>query len=272
MLTDICVSELASEIHEQSQIADAKPIIELPITLDHSPLPQKLNFVTATDLAVEIERPALLLLTSGTSGAPKIVVHTRRFYYRQPEPSCGCNDVYLSQRAFFWIGGFREFIAMLLKGVRLEMISFSSRADAVWERLHKGDITCMSAVPSLLSNMMRVYEEKLCHLPDTELQLYINAMGNLRSVKCTGGLMSTSVKEFWCNMLTQTKLQINYASTEIGGVGLGSQLSDEDTINVSSSEFFTFYSANGSLHSHIVLGYRLQVSWSSLMEVTVVNY
>jgi UDP-N-acetylmuramyl tripeptide synthase len=116
------------------------------------------------------------------------------------------------------------------------MISYTSRADAVWERLSKGDITCMSAVPSLLSNMMRVYEEKLCHLPVAKLQTYTSAVGNLRSVKCTGGLMSTSVKKFWCHILNRTTLETNYAGTEIGGVGLGSQLSDEDTMNVGSFE------------------------------------
>ena len=272
MLTDTFVSELASSIHEQCQIADSKPVMELPITFDHTPLPQKLDFVTATDLAVNFERPALLLLTSGTTGTPKIVVHTRRFYYRQPEPSCGSNDVYLSQRAFFWIGGFREIIAMLLKGVRLEMISYTSRADAVWERLHKGDITCMSAVPSLLSNMMRVYEEKLCHLPVAKLQLYTNAVGNLRSVKCTGGLMSTSVKRFWCNLLTQTKLEINYAGTEVGGAALSSLLSDEDAINVGSFEFLACKCANRRLNSHTVLENRFRVFQSSLMEVIVASY
>lgn len=74
-------------------------------------------------------------------------------------------------------------------------------------------MTIMFVPPSILSNMMRVYDEELCHLPEA-------------------GYLSTRVKKFWHSMLAGTSLEIYYAGTEIGMAALCCRLDQYDTIHV----------------------------------------
>ncbi|KAJ5260477.1 hypothetical protein N7478_012082 [Penicillium angulare] len=148
----------------------------------------------------------------------------------QPEPDYDAKDVFLSQRAFFWIGGFRELVGMLLKGVRVEIIDYKSNADAVWNRISSGDITRVSVVPGLFSNMVKVWEEKIAVLPDHERKPYADAARRLRGVKCTGGLVPSSIKRFWKNLLPDVKIEVEYGASEFGMAAFSCCIDGEDTI------------------------------------------
>lgn len=234
---DPAVSKLAhSIVNAQSDNSEHEPLVQIPVTMDPSlSLQQNLSFDTVPPVdpaAISPDRPALYLLTSGTTGTPKVVVHTRRIFYAQPEPDYDAEDVFLSQRAFFWIGGFRELIGMLLKGVRVELIDYKSNADTVWNRIGRGDITRVSVVPGLFSNMVKVWEEKIALLPDHERRPYADAARRLRGVKCTGGLVPSSIKRFWKNLLPGVRVEVEYGASEFGMAAFSCCINGEDTIKV----------------------------------------
>jgi malonyl-CoA/methylmalonyl-CoA synthetase len=233
VLLDHSKVELMASIQKQAIASNMNPIGWISIEISRAPLGDTLSVRTDANLTMSPERPALLLLTSGTSGPPKIVVHARRIFYSQPEPCGGPTDVFLFHRPVFWIGGIRMIMAVVLKGIRTEMLCYRAKADAVWERLRQGDITMMFLPVSLLSNMMMVFEEKLCQLPDAELRVYHEIMGNIRYIQCTGGLVPVRIKQFWRNLLTGTSLEVNYAGTEVGTAALGFSINSLEMAEVS---------------------------------------
>jgi len=233
VLLDSHNTELMAAIQEQAIVSKIGPLNDVSIEISRVPIDYMPNVKKDANLVIPAERPALLLLTSGTSGPPKIVVHSRRIFYAQPEPYGGPTDVFLFHRPVFWIGGIRILLAIILKGVKIEIICYKSKADVVWQRLQRGDITMMFLPVSLLSNMMREYEGKLCLLPDETLQLYHKVMGSIRYMQCTGGLVPVRIKKFWKKLLTCTSLEVNYAGTEVGTAGLGFKVDSSETAEVS---------------------------------------
>ncbi|KAJ5711002.1 hypothetical protein N7488_005158 [Penicillium malachiteum] len=230
--SDPAVSELSQSIvNAQSDNPEHEAIPQIPITTDPSlALQQTLSFATVDPAAISPDRPALYLLTSGTTGTPKVVVHSRRIFNAQPEPDYDAEDVFLSNRAFFWVGGFRELIGVLLRGVRVELIDYKSNADTVWKRLSRGDITRASFLPSLFSNMIKLWKEKIDLLPDHERRPYLDAARMLRGVKYAGGLVPSSIKRSWKNLLPDVRVEVEYGASEFGMASFSCCIDGEDTI------------------------------------------
>ncbi|KAJ5915313.1 hypothetical protein N7454_011067 [Penicillium verhagenii] len=213
---DSAVSGLAhSIVNAHSDNSEHEVLPQIPITMDPSlTFKQALSFSSVDPAAISPDRPALYLLTSGTTGTPKVVVHSRRIFNAQPEPDYDGEDVFLSNRAFFWVGGFRELIGVLLRGVRVELIDYKSNADMVWNRISRGDITRASFLPSVFSNMIKHWEEKIALLPDHERRPYIDAACRLRGVKYAGGLVPSSIKRSWKTLLPDVKVEVEYGASQ----------------------------------------------------------
>ncbi|KAJ5937048.1 hypothetical protein N7466_003498 [Penicillium verhagenii] len=229
---DSAVSELArSIVNAQSNDLEHQVLPQIPIRIDpSSSLQQTLSFASVNTTAISPDRPALYLLTSGTTGTPKVVVHSRRIFNAQPEPNYDAEDVFLSNRAFFWVGGFRELIGVLLRGVRVELIDYKSNADAIWKRISRGDITRASFLPSVFSNMIKLWEEKIALLPDHERRPYADAACRLRGVKYAGGLVPSSIKRSWKTLLPEVRVEVEYGASEFGMASFSCCIDGEDTI------------------------------------------
>ena len=238
VLVDPSKAELMEIIQTQARVSNMESLDEvIQIEISREPLGYPLAVGTDSRLRVSSERPALLLLTSGTSGPPKMVVHTRRFFYAQPELCGDSTDVFLFHRPVFWHGGIRILITIVLAGVRTEILGYRSAADVIWERLRQGDITMMCLQVSLLTKMMKEYEEKLCHPPAGEVQVYHYMMSKIRHIQCSGCLVPVPLKKFWRRLLTGASLNSVYAATELGTACLGFDIDCAEAAEVSQIGF-----------------------------------
>ncbi|KAL3468804.1 acetyl-CoA synthetase-like protein [Aspergillus californicus] len=156
------------------------------------------HFRLSDQLTFSPERSGLLLLTSGTTGPPKGVVHARRFFYSGQGSSTPCSpsDVFLLNRP-----------------ITIVDQSSSTRPSKVWERLRSADL-----------HLMLYYQNTLSILPAQQLAEYIQDLRALRVAQSTGWMPPPVVKEFWYNLRGGKAIEVAYASTEAGVVITSSTL------------------------------------------------
>ncbi|KAE8327837.1 hypothetical protein BDV39DRAFT_204551 [Aspergillus sergii] len=208
---------LAREIQQYAAFQGVEwTVVEICIksspSLDASMSPLRID----QSVMIPPRRPGMVLFTSGTSGPPKGVVHSRSVFY-EIHTTSSPSEVCLSQRHHLWIGGVMPMIRHPLAGGRLEIIK--PDAERLWERLHKGGVTILAGAPRLWSQMMEYFQSHIQGLPAAELEIYVSAARKLRVAHVGGGMPHRSLLRFWREDLRRP-LTVSYGATELGGWGL----------------------------------------------------
>ncbi|KAJ6012980.1 hypothetical protein N7522_003335 [Penicillium canescens] len=175
----------------------------------------KANVKINQDLMVEQTRPGLIISTSGTTGPPKLVVHGRGLFASGAHYQSG--DVFLCHRSPVWFGGLWPLISVVLARAKLRIVARD--ASVIWESLRSDQITFLSTVPAVWTQLMEYYQSHISNLAHEQAEAYRQGVQKLRRAIVSSSSLLPSVQKFWADKM-QRPLMVVYAATELGGAAL----------------------------------------------------
>ena len=165
---------------------------------------------------VELDEPALLLYTSGTTARPKGVVSTHRIIRAQTDALLQAwewsdRDRILNVLPLHHAHGFLNVVVCALRaGACLEMeTSFDARR--VWTRLASGEITLFMAVPTIYAKLLEEYRQA----SEETRRAWAQGAARLRLMVSGSAALPARLWRDWREITGQTLLE-RYGMTEIG--------------------------------------------------------
>ncbi|CAG8057968.1 unnamed protein product [Penicillium salamii] len=220
LLVDSENAEFAEKIqtHLQEHNGHCLNIVRIDPSKDPKPVSAR-SYTIDDDEKFSPERVTLVVFSSGTSGPPKAIVHSRRVFYRAQDllpPQKDGHDIFLVYRNVISAAGVLPLVRYILTGVQLEMLNQKWNPEIMWERLRKGDLTMFVAAPTIWLKLMRHYESFIMHLPEEKRASYIQGLQGLRVAVNIGASAMSDLKRFWWELRGGRALQNSYGSTELG--------------------------------------------------------
>lgn len=214
MLVDPMEMEHAMSIKAYAS-SQGENIIAIPISFlnPNPPTLSHLRIRIDPRWKLDSNQPGLLIMTSGTTGPSKGVIHARRIFTRALQYLTN-EDVILCHRSAAWMGGIMSLIAGICRGVQLEIVTRD--ASVIWERLRTGKITVLRSAPAIWANLMNYYKETISNLTPHVVEQYIRGVQNLHSAITSGGYLLPHVRRFWIDEMN-LPMSMTYAGTEMGG-------------------------------------------------------
>ncbi|CAG8932825.1 unnamed protein product [Penicillium salamii] len=220
LLVDSENAEFAEKIqtHLQQHSGYCLNIVRIDPSKDIRPVSAH-SYTVEDDENFSPERVALVIFSSGTSGPPKAIVHSRRVFYHAQvllPPQKDGHDIFLVYRNVVSAAGVLPLVRYILTGVQLEMLNQKWDPAIMWERLRKGDLTMFVAPPTLWLKLMRHYESFIMPLSEEERASYVQGLSVLRVAVNIGASAGPELKRFWWELRGGRALQNSYGSTELG--------------------------------------------------------
>ena len=174
----------------------------------------------SSDRYMDLNQPAYVLFTSGTSGPPKGGVKRRGFLFdvavqfadqhgvREGDlvlhtlPVHHATGITVTLLPFLWSGGCIEFR------------SGSFDPAWVWERIRRADLDFFSGVPTVYMRLMRYYEETLATAP--EVSEYQYGARRIRAMLCGTSALPRPLQQKWSALRNGSGILTRYGGTEFG--------------------------------------------------------
>ena len=192
----------------------------MPVAQEHSTHVIRLDAVQtvpATPLpAVDDERRAMILYTSGTTGKPKGVVHTHGSLLAQVDAlrqawGWTADDHTLLVLPLHHVHGIVNVVCCALaSGACVTMLPKFDAAE-VWRQLRSGHITLFHAVPTIWARLLTAYDQAA---EDDRMGMR-SAVAHLRLIVSGSAALPVRVLERWRDLSGHTLLE-RYGMTELG--------------------------------------------------------
>lgn len=177
----------------------------------------------SSDLVPDMNRAALVIFTSGTTGPPKAAVQRRSYIAGSGEADAEHykitdKDTVLHVLPVHHASGVGlTFLPFLTAGACIEFRSGSFDTAWTWERWRQGGLTFFSAVPTIYMRMMRYFEEIIAHQAPEVKEQYIAGAREIRAMLCGTSALPGPVQDFW-HEIRGKPILTRYGATEFGAV------------------------------------------------------
>ena len=192
------------------------------VTLEDS-LPQNHQIGQTLQLeSKDVQEPnkaALVLFTSGTTRAPKGVLHTRQSIYNgakqgQEAWDLRPEDLFLQFQLVHWSGGISFMLSVLLAGGCIEHCKTVFSPSWFWDRMEKGNVTFFSSTPPMYLKLAQYFQEHVENGPVAEKERKLQGLRRVRVMTTGSDAASSSNLDFWQALRGGQPLVSNYGTTE----------------------------------------------------------
>lgn len=170
-----------------------------------------LRFHVDEQLTVPSDRPGIVFFSSGSSGTPKGVVHSRALFHDLPRTKA--DESILVHRRPVWIAGSKSLLTAVLTGARAEIIDPTADPEEFWERFRAKRVTRLVSTVILWDELAKYYRDRISHLPNKEE--YVRGVQHIRKPGIGGSVCPPRLLEFWRTELGLS-LVVVYAFSEAG--------------------------------------------------------
>ncbi|KAL9130013.1 MAG: hypothetical protein Q9217_001697 [Psora testacea] len=172
---------------------------------------------------LDLEKSAIVIFTSGTTGPPKGVVHSRRSIYGECQKIRVCwdvsmTDVWLHQMPMHWSAGFEFALTAVLAGARLEFCTTVFSSGWFWEGARKGNFSICCGTPALYRNLVNHIDDAIREDPVEISKAAGEGARNIRILASAGDRSHLEILERWQKLRCGKPLVSIFGTTESFGV------------------------------------------------------
>ncbi|KAK2752869.1 hypothetical protein FQN54_008022 [Arachnomyces sp. PD_36] len=166
------------------------------------------------------EKGFILLYTSGTTGRPKGVLHSRSAAHiglQSQVESFGLtgSDTWLHHHPVHWGAGCTLSVVVIISHACLEFCSAQFSTDWLLTRLQDGDATCLYLPPFDLDALANKIDDWQRAQTQSQEKIFLSGIRNLR-ILCSGGVrVSPAIQAVWRDIRGGKPLVVVYAMTEL---------------------------------------------------------
>ncbi|KAL4783290.1 hypothetical protein BJX76DRAFT_358153 [Aspergillus varians] len=200
------------------------PHLTITYHLQPTPLPPS-SITISSNPVPNMNRAALAIFTSGTTGPPKGAVQRRSYITSAADDvadhySLTEKDTVLHLLPVHHATGIGiTFLPFLTSGATIEFRTGSFDPAWTWERWAKGGgLSVFSGVPTIYTRMMRYFESQISTLSAACQERYIQGARNLRVLLCGTSALPGPVQGFWTRILDGKPILTRYGGTEFHAV------------------------------------------------------
>lgn len=195
--------------------------LEITPHLMRPPLPVS-EMQISSDPYLDLNKPGLVIFTSGTTGPPKGAVKRRGFLF---DVGMGFADQYGLEQGDTLLhvlpvhhttGISVNLLPFLFCGGCIEFRSGGFNAEWTWERIRRGGLTFFSGVPTIYMRLMQHYEQRLAKLPPEELKPYLEGVRGFKAMMCGTSALPRPLQDKWTKLRDGKSILTRYGGSEFG--------------------------------------------------------